>query len=316
LSEEDKQRLMGMWKGARPKEVSSGADESKGAMGGVIDNVDGNRGGTVNELTVKLPRFSGVISKSEPSYRLWKFEVENLERTYSPTIVKRAIHRSVMGMAAETLMRLGQNVTVHEIKDKFDKIFGVVINKQKVLSEFYTAKQRPNESVADWVCRLEDILSHPELGNTPQRDDMLKTQFFYGLLSNTIQTNIRHRLDTSSFEDLVVAARAEENLINTKAEKAVSKPQVSEIKDPLLKKLEELTKCVNELKMKSEEWGKRIGRLEQSQSSQPTRFASQSMPTTTGNSKDIKCYYCKKDGHMKKNCKKLLNKQQSAVQGN
>ena len=315
LSEDDKQKLMGMWSGARSKTSPPEGGDSKGAAGGLI-NMDGERNGVVNELNVKLPRFSGVVSKSETSYRLWKFEVENLERTYNPTVVKRAIHRSVTGMAAETLMRLGQDATVAEIKTKFDNIFGIVINKQKLLSEFYTAKQRSSESVADWVCRLEDILSHPELRNTPQRDDMLKTQFFHGLSSSIIQNNIRHQLDTSSFEELVIAARSEENLLSFKAEKAISKTQVSESNDPVLKKLEELMKCMNELKTKSEEWGKRIGKLEQSQPKQPYQPVNQTAPINAGSSKTVKCYYCKKEGHIKKDCKKLLNKQQSAVQGN
>lgn len=39
-----------------------------------------------------------------------------------------------------------------------DSIYGNVLEKENILTEFYSAKQRDNETCFAWSCRLEEIL--------------------------------------------------------------------------------------------------------------------------------------------------------------
>ena len=251
----------------------------------------------------KLPKFSGVTSKNEPSYRVWKFSVENLRTLVSEREVIRAIHNSVSGSPAETLMRLGHRASLTAILTKFDNIYGKVISSEKLLEGFYTAEQTSTESVADWSCRLEDILSHPQLQDMSQRDDMLKSRFFHGLSNDSVQNAIRHRFKDGNYEELLVLAREAESECKVKAKaKPVSKPQVV---DGMQKQMDELKKLVTDLNTKVDNFTK--GKLpnEKQVSQVKDKVKPSNEKTTQSSSNKVTCNYCKQIGHYKSECQKL-----------
>lgn len=321
LGEEDKEKLLGLLSGAKHKVYKDGERSELGQGASSASSQDSSR--RLDESKIpRLPKFSGVsTSKSEPSYRLWKFEIENLQSVYNGTEVKRAIHNSVTGLAAEVLMRLGQEATLQGILTKFDNIFGTIVNKEKLFADFYTANQKPNESVAEWSCRLEDIVSHPKLNTTSQqRSEMLKSRFFYGLTLDSIRNAIRHCFETSDYNNLVVLAREAEIEVTGKSDKAVSKAQIT---DPVQKALEEISKDLKELKIKSDGWEKRLQSVERQvgyqkkPNFQPKQSQNYSKFTdSTLDQQQMVCFYCKEPGHLKRNCPKRLNLKGSAGQGN
>lgn len=255
----------------------------------------------------RLPKFSGTSIKGEPSFRVWKFEVENLISTCGEREILRAIHRSVTGIAADTLMRLGLEATVSQVLDKFEHIFGTVVSSEKLLADFYTAQQKSSESVAEWSCRLEEILSQPQLVlSVDQRRNMMKSRFFHGLSSEPVRNAIRHRFSDSTYEQLLVSAREAEEELKSRSSKPVSKTQVV---DPVLQQLEQLQKQLSTLQQDIKQWGNRVEQLEQRK---PPSTPSTPIAAGTQSNKTSICNYCKQKGHIKKNCHKL-NAKQSAL---
>lgn len=319
LSQTQLTQLLGKVQGAKPKTQSvpqverkppidiepTGNNDGRIATSGVTEHSSN----ISDHKLPKLPRFSGSSSKNEPSYRVWRFEIDNLRETFSEREVSRIIHQSVSGNAAEVLMRLGKHVSVVTILNKFEHVFGSVVSEQKLLSDFYTAQQKPTESIADWSCRLEDILSQPSL--EPQivdRDNMLKSRFFYGLHNCNIKNAIRHRFTTVGYEDLLVSAREAED--EGKPDKAISKPQVTS--DPLASQLKEIQQQLKEISTKMVEYDRRLG--SQKRPDRIKTFNADTTPTT--NKREVKCYYCRQPGHTKRECPKLLKGKSPVVGSN
>ena len=312
MSPEDQTQLSGKLNGARPK-VAPNASVSRSVNNGGGQNQGGSldasndRGINVNKLP-KLPKFSGADGKNEPSFRVWRFEIDNLSELYSEREVNRVIHQSVTGDAAETLMRLGRTATVTQILNKFDHVFGSVVSDEKLLANFYTAQQKPAESIAEWSCRLEDILCHPNLaGQISDRDKMLKSRFFYGLHSDNIKNAIRHRFELDTYDQLLVLAREAED--ENKSEKAVkiSKPQTVEL-NPQLKEIQEQLK---QIQLKMSQYDKKLGSYSKNKSS--TLKQKGDTQASMSSERNVRCFYCKKLGHVKKNCGKLLKGKSPSV---
>ena len=322
LSEDDKTKLLGLLSGARPKTGTGEELPPSGAEAPRASRPDVSH----ETKLLKLPKFSGNQSiKSEPSFRVWKFEVDNLKNNFGENEVKRAIHHSVTGPAAEILVRLGQTASVTDILAKYDNIFGVVASSEKLLADFYTAQQKSNEKVAEWACRLEEILSHPKLANLGDNKAMLKSRFFFGLSSDTLRNAVRHRFESATYDQLLVYTREAEEEMKSQSVKSVSaKPQVV---DPVLQQLEEIQKNLKLLTSKTEDWEKRLSKVEhrtpQHRGLQPSRSnegsnhkgrtdkQGQGQP----DQKRFVCYFCKSPGHIKRNCTKYLKAQESAVRG-
>ena len=133
---------------------------------------------------LRLSVFSGD-KKSDVSYDLWKYEVICLmKEAESMETVLQSIRRSVKGEAAHVVMRLGVSASVDEILHKFDSIYGNVMEKEDVLAEFYSAKQREDETCSAWSCRLEEILNRAMMIGKVQShasNEMLRTMFYKGM---------------------------------------------------------------------------------------------------------------------------------------
>lgn len=314
LQGEDKTKLLGLIQGVIPKNGGAGGAGGDGQV--PVENAQDRK--PREGKTPKLPKFSGSQAlKSEPSFRVWQFDVEDLKRNHGENEVRRAIHESVTGMAAEILTRLGQEATVNQILSKFQNIFGTVVSDQKLLADFYTAQQKSNESIAEWSCRLEEYLCHPNLNNLTSKNNMLKTRFFSGLFSDAIANSIRHLVESKTFEDLVVSAREAEADVENKSSKAVAKAQVV---DPMLEQLKQIKASLDKLTTKSEEWERRLSTVEQQRATRPRQQSTQRSYHSTNTEqqnqpREVTCFYCKTPGHVKRNCQKYLNSRQSAARG-
>ena len=134
----------------------------------------------------RLPTFSGD-KKGETNFDLWKYEVQCLLKdNYSETAISQAIRRSLKGDAARIVMVLGPDANITDILSKFESVYGTIHSKATVLSTFYSAKQRDDESVAAWGCRLEELLNEAlkkGLIQASATNDMLKNMFYEGLRS-------------------------------------------------------------------------------------------------------------------------------------
>jgi hypothetical protein len=108
----------------------------------------------------RLPLFSGDRNnKSEVSYTIWRYDVVclNEDKLCSSSVLLQAIRKSVRGMAADMLLTLGTHVTTDELISKFDTIFGNVRSAHQLTEDFYVARQKSDETVAQWGGRLQEL---------------------------------------------------------------------------------------------------------------------------------------------------------------
>lgn len=144
---------------------------------------------TVSNHQPRLSIFYGdttSLTKGEVTYDQWRYEVRSLlvENTYKKETILQAIRRSVRGEASKMLMRLGTDVTIETILEKFESVYGVVDTKESLLARFYSAKQRDDEDITTWSCRLEDILSQAvekKIIRAADTNEMLRSMFWTGM---------------------------------------------------------------------------------------------------------------------------------------
>lgn len=112
------------------------------------------------------------------------YEVECLyQESYRPYVIQQAIRCSLKGEASRVVMHLGPVAPIISIVQKLDNMYGTVAEKEDILSEFYSARQREDEKCARLGCRLEDILNkaiQKNLIDLSQFEEMLKTMFYKG----------------------------------------------------------------------------------------------------------------------------------------
>lgn len=201
--------------------------------------------------TPRLPNFSGN-TKGETKYAQWRYEIECLatDQTLSEQAIWQAVRRSVKGAAAEVLISMGTNSTINELLERFDVRFGNAQSLEQLLQEFYTAAQQQSESVVDWGCRLEEMMSLiREVANfTPEtRSEMIRGKFWSGLKSEYIKAALRHRFDSKEpLEALIKKARVvEKELVKPNSQPQVSQHSVGE--ESLSKKLDDILKQMRTL---------------------------------------------------------------------
>ena len=158
----------------------------------------------------KISIFSG--DTKDTSFDLWKYEVSCLlsEKTYSRDAIKQALRKSLKGEAAKIAMRMGPSATLEELLEKMEGIYGTVEVGETLLAQFYNASQKPNEDVASWGCRVEDLLEKVrDRGQVKGVDmaEMLRTRFWAGL-KQSIKNVCGHIYEScTDFDKLRVSLR-------------------------------------------------------------------------------------------------------------
>ena len=147
----------------------------------------------------RIVTFSGSGDAKEVSFESWKFEVLTLlkEGTHSRKEIASLAKKSLRGQASDVVRRLGVDADIEMVLDKLNCVYGVVEESENLLGQFYNAKQRPDESVASWGCRLEDLLdraNEQEHLHSKSMNDMLRTKFWNGLLSH-LKEAARHKTE-------------------------------------------------------------------------------------------------------------------------
>ena len=137
-------------------------------------------------------------------------------------------------------------------------VFGNILRKYRLIEHFCLSQQKETETVAEWSCRLEDMLSQlKEKDNicSMNQATMLRERFFHGLFSDKVKTCLRHLFDRGeSYEQLLLSGKSAE-LEYSKQGKS-SKANISSIQQTipsnieLSKKLDSLIDGMNSLKSK------------------------------------------------------------------
>ena len=207
----------------------------------------------------KFAMFAGDGQKGEVSYAQWRSEVMSTLRAgiYQEGMIVVNMRRSLRGRAAEVLLSMGDSVSVREVVDKFDVRFGDILPTDVTLEQFFSAKQRPMESMSSWACRLEELLGKiREPASLTAARGMLRSRFWTGIQSGQIKNALRHHFDQgASFEELVKQSRVVENdgsvVVNSsQAALVVEKGPIEEKLDMLIKEMKSLNTRVGNLEKK------------------------------------------------------------------
>lgn len=153
-----------------------------------------------------------TIKGDNTRYELWRHEIRCLmnEKVHSEQAIVQALRRSVKGEAGMVVMRLGEKAGLDEILYKMDSIYGQIDEKESIMLEFYQAKQKDDEDVSTWSCRLEDILSRAILTGkvkASEADSMLHDMLFKGLRPELKDKAHYEKERYTSFDELRVVLR-------------------------------------------------------------------------------------------------------------
>lgn len=169
----------------------------------------------------RIPTFSGD-QKGEITFDVWKYEVSCIirEGNFGNTVLVQAMRNALKGQARSLLLTMPKTATPQQILDKLEGVYGNVYSSEALLQKFYTEKQQPNQSVADYGMKLESILqSAIDRGhiNSASKDEMLRSKFWSGLSDPLLRNASRHKYDNiKNFDELRREVRAIElDLMNS-----------------------------------------------------------------------------------------------------
>lgn len=271
-----------------------------------------------------FPRISvfSADNKGDTTYELWRYEVTCLmKENYLPEVITQAVRKSLRGEAGRIAMRLGINASVEEIVAKMDSIYGIIDNKEILLAQFYSARQKEDETVSDWSCRLEDLLNKAiQKGEVNKKDanKMLCTMFYNGLRP-ALKDISGHKYDQiHNFDELRVALRIIEQDHIPVMSKPINKMHATTSKDTDMKELkgivQQLAADVKSLKDKASRPQQpsqppfhryHEDHYQRQQFQQQRRF----QPTPPSNNRhtqprqDITCWNCGQPGHIAVGCR-------------
>ncbi|XP_048250420.1 uncharacterized protein LOC125378638 [Haliotis rufescens] len=154
-----------------------------------------------------LPCFSGDEGKSNVSYDLWRYEVDCIlkDKAHSGATIEHSIRKSLRGEAARVAMRLGSTASLSSLLDKLRCVYDTSDSPVNLLAAFYTARQRDDEDVNTWCCRLEDLLSKAvDAGEVIHQDTnkLLHSMLWTGL-KPSIKDVSGHKFDLFSDFDVL-----------------------------------------------------------------------------------------------------------------
>ena len=250
------------------------------------------------------------------------------------------------GEASREVMHLGPVASTISILKKLDSIYGIMAEREDILAEFYSARQREDDECARWSSRLEDIISKAQqkgLVHFRECDEMLRTMFFKGLRPS-LKDICGHIYDTCkchTFDSLRAAVRKVEmehqpptkRLATMKS--ATSKEQPDDRFHSLEAQIQQLTTEVRGLKDKQYSYKSmpqtrqhyQKGRRNQGYKGGYTQYArtAQSQETEDNETKEshnyrvrepTTCYKCGQVGHVAIGCRVLVNHRRQSLNYN
>lgn len=269
------------------KSPSSGTTSSPGTLG--------HQDSSYKLKVPKLPIFSGD-KKKDSSFARWQFHVKVfLKGPYEEYSILNAISQSVRSPAADTMINMGDGVTVSEVLAKFRTRYGSVLQVEALTEKLYSLKQGP-EDVATWAFNIEEVVYEIEEKDGikhEEAEEKVKGRFWYGLKESRIRDATRATWRTMSFDDLLVMGRTLEEEYAPSAPTAKVQQQTS-----LETKMDQLVKTV-------EDMSTRLQKLETAQTSKKDNSAPvQKSDDSPKEKKPAKCTKCKLEGHLYFGCKK------------
>ena len=80
-----------------------------------------------------------------------------------------------------------------------------MFSSRTLKNKFSVMRQRPGEAIRSWACRTETAVGEiMKVDPTEDEDDLKRTQFFYGLANEKVQTGIRHLYDSGKTADFLL----------------------------------------------------------------------------------------------------------------
>ncbi|XP_060575528.1 uncharacterized protein LOC132732991 [Ruditapes philippinarum] len=156
----------------------------------------------------KLPQFSGESRPGDCEFEVWKYDLHCLlrGRLYPDHILHEAIRTSLKGKARTVLLHLGEWATISDVIAELEAIYGNVSTSEHLKEQFYCARQEPNESVAEYSLRLEQILTNANLHlDRYAKNDMLRNRLWSGLRNDELRNVSRYKFE--SIQDFNVLRR-------------------------------------------------------------------------------------------------------------
>ena len=259
---------------------------------------------TFGHFAPRIATFSGEEgSKGDASFNRWKYEVKSLmQEGCSTSLVLQSIRRSLKGTAADVLTWMPPDASPQAILQKLEGLYGDVLSGERLMQKFYSESQKQDEAVSSWGFRLEHMLTGAiEKGIIPlsAKNDMLKAQFWANLHDERVKNASRYKYDQiADFGEFCVAVRVieQELLLDAKRRKSVAPKAQSHMMSNqteaptstetqiILKKLEALTKKVNQLEQSRRASPRKANSMRQN----PNRM--------------VICYRCGSEGHYANRC--------------
>ena len=223
-------------------------------------------------------------------------------------------------------MHLGEEATPLDIVSKLISVFGSVLSEQQIMQTFYMANQQDSETIASWACRLEDLifqaLSRKYIGKE-RGDQMLIQKFWSGLRCEKVKSATRHKMDTfSSFDSLVAEVRSveQEMLLEKKSNSTVKQHQQQTtsgadfnlLAQQLITRMAKLEASVTTTPKETidpmQQLLQRMDKLEAKLQPSGHMMKQSDKPVEPQPSKKTwKCYRCRKEGHIAVGCRTPLN---------
>lgn len=289
---------------------------------------------------LRMSTFSGEPSKTDVAYDVWRFEVDCMlsDQTYSAGQIMQAARKSLKGEASGIAMRLGPTATIQDLLKKLEGAYGTVEMSETLMSQFYSTQQQEGENVTAWSCRIEGILDkarqHGKV-KTGDMEEMLRSKFWTGL-NEQLKNSSRHKFDTvKSFDQLKIQIRAIEHELQTSRPKDPSqlteKPQKSNkaqvkaaVSSPTEStEMQELKGMIQSLTSKVDAVDKEMQALRKANPKGKTdkpaekegAAANPQLPADTQRKNFQEgCWHCGRKGHIKRNCKILMEQIQQFEQ--
>ena len=255
-----------------------------------------NRTGCLGKLA-KLSNFSGAdsVPQGEVCYEQYLFELENKSRRLGEQDLQSAMIGSLKGSAAALIRRLGAGATSEQMKEALVARYGPSKPLSALRSELYSTKQEKKESFQSYVDRVEEKLAiYKQLGGWSgtrvEEENHLKGIVYEGLKGD-LKASLRYteRDQTITYREFQrIAKMAEGDLKGSSASSVSSKSATqSTVVDVGVKQL--TSKDWDDLNRKFEE-------LTQTMMRKIDEHKSKS-------SFKPYCHFCKKEGHMTRDCK-------------